>query len=135
MTLYARPITQLLSGKWRDPVTKRSFGFLDAMSAGGCCQPRPASYRVETASPLQLTAMLDWVKNYTLLHLQQICSKHSPIGCRARAIPTLQYGRRCARLGRVFEFLQAPVEIARIDRPDTGVDDSRDPLRLPRRDA
>jgi hypothetical protein len=42
--------------------------------------------------------------------------------------------RVAARLGRVFEFLQAPVEIAGIDRPDKGVDHRRDPLRLARRD-
>jgi len=30
--------------------------------------------------------------------------------------------------------MQAPVEIAGIDRPDKGVDDRRDPLRLARRD-
>src|ERR1700730_16301513 len=27
MTLYTRPISQLLSGQWRGPGTKRSFGF------------------------------------------------------------------------------------------------------------
>jgi hypothetical protein len=42
--------------------------------------------------------------------------------------------RAAARLGRVFEFLQAPVEIAGIDRPDKGVDHRRHSLRLTRRD-
>jgi hypothetical protein len=69
-----------------------------------------------------------------LLHLQQISSKHSPIGCRARAARLCNAGRS-ARLGRVFEFLQAPVEIAGVDRPDKGVDHRRDPLRLARRVA
>src|SRR4029077_5256503 len=48
--------------------------------------------------------------------------------------PRLCNAGRSARLGRVFEFLQAPVEIAGIDRPDKGVDHRRDPLRLSRRD-
>src|SRR5215472_3366668 len=34
----------------------------------------------------------------------------------------------------LFEFLQAPVEIARVDRPDEGVHHCRDPARLARRD-
>src|SRR5215472_8968620 len=34
----------------------------------------------------------------------------------------------------LFEFLQAPVEIARVDRPDEGVNHCRDPACLARRD-
>src|SRR5215472_7436619 len=34
----------------------------------------------------------------------------------------------------LFEFLQAPVEIARVDRPDEGVDHCGDPAHLARRD-
>ena len=67
-----------------------------------------------------------------LQHLQQISSKSSPIGCRAKATRLCNAGRS-ARLGRVSEFLQAPVEIADIDRPDKGVDHRRDPLCLARR--
>jgi hypothetical protein len=51
-----------------------------------------------------------------LLHLQQISSKYSPIGCSAKATPALQCGPR--RLGGIFEFLQAPVEIAGIGARD-----------------
>jgi hypothetical protein len=48
--------------------------------------------------------------------------------------PRLGNAGRHARLGRVFELLQAPVEIAGVDRPEKGVDDRRDPFRLARRD-